>query len=181
MRLLVVFFVGKFIIMITRKDKEQTVSELKEKLGKTSFVAFLNFHGMSVAKVTELRRSLRREGSEYMVAKKTLVGVAAKDTGISFDQKKLEGEVALVFGGPTEDSALGSAKAIMQFAKKNAEIIKVIGGVWNKEWADAARIKQLSMIPTREVLLTQLAFILTQPMAAFARALQEVSKKGQTN
>ena len=135
---------------------------------------------MSVSKVTELRRNLRKEGSEYVVAKKTLLGVAAKESGLTVDQKKLTGEVAMVLGGTSEESALGSAKQIMQFAKKNAEIVKVVGGFWGKEWIDMDYIKRLSAIPTREVLLTQLAFMLTQPMASLARALQEVSKKLET-
>lgn len=163
--------------MITRKDKENSIALLKEKLSNALFVTFLNFHGMSVAKVTELRRNLRKEGSDYVVAKKTLLGVATKESGLVVELKKLHGEVAMVLGGTSEESALGSAKQIMQFAKKNAEIIKVIGGFWGKEWVDMDYIKRLSAIPAREVLLTQLAFTLTQPMAGLARILQEVSKK----
>ena len=162
---------------ITRKEKETIVSRIKKKLSGASFVAFLNFHGLSVAKAVELRRMLRKEGSEYLVAKKTLLGVAARDSGFNIDTKKIEGEIAVVFGGNTEEVNLGTAKQITVFAKKNAEMLKIIGGFWNKNWIEIAEVKRLAAIPPRETLLTQLAYMLTQPVANLARALQEVSKK----
>ena len=161
----------------TRKDKEKIVLGLKEKLVRSSFIAFLNFHGMSVAKATELRRNLRKEGSEYLVARKTLLGVAAREAGLEVDQKKLDGEVAIVFGGTSEDTNLSAAKQMVTFAKKNAEILKVIGGFWNKVWVEPTEVKRLASIPPRETLLTQLAYMLTQPAAKLARVLTEASKK----
>ncbi len=161
---------------VTRKQKEEAVKKLKEKLGASNFVAFLNFHGLSVAKGTELRKALRKAGADYLVSKKTLLGVAAKDAGLELDKKTLEGEIGAVFA-EGEDEALASSKEVATFARKNKDMLKIIGGFWQKTWIDANEIKRLAAIPSREVLLTQLAFMLSQPMASFARVLNEVSKK----
>ncbi len=163
--------------MITRKQKEETIKKLKDKLNSSDFIAFLNFHGMSVVKASELRRALRKIGADYFVAKKTLLGVAAKEIGLEVDRSKLEGEIALAFAAAGEDSSLATAKEIAIFSRRNSEILKAIGGLWNKNWIDAAEVKRLAAIPSREVLLTQLAFMLSQPVASLARALDAVSKK----
>src|SRR3989338_7238263 len=99
---------------VTRKQKEEAVKKLKEKLGASGFVAFLNFHGLSMAKGMELRRALRKAGADYLVSKKTLLGVAAKDAGLSLDKKTLEGEIGAVFA-KGEDEALASSKEVAAF------------------------------------------------------------------
>lgn len=165
---------------VTRKQKEEAVRKLKEKLGASNFIVFLNFHGLSVAKGTALRRVLRKAGADYLVSKKTLLGVAAKDAGLELDKKTLEGEIGAVFA-KGEDEALASSKEVATFARKNKDMLKIIGGFWQKIWIDANEIKRLAAIPAKEVLLTQLAFILSQPVASLARALQEVEKKLSSN
>ncbi|OGF64151.1 50S ribosomal protein L10 [Candidatus Giovannonibacteria bacterium RIFCSPHIGHO2_01_FULL_45_24] len=162
--------------MITRKQKEEAVKKLKEKLSVSGFIALLNFHGLSVAKAQELRRALKKAGGDYLVSKKTLLGVAAKEAGLEMSREKLEGEIGAVFA-EGEDEALASSKEVVNFARKNKEMLKIIGGFWKKVWIGADEIKRLAAIPTREVLLTQLAFVLSQPMASFARALNEIGKK----
>ena len=173
-------FVDLYYIMITRKQKEEAVKKIKDKLGKSSFIAFLNFHGLSVAKGMELRRALRKAGADYLVSKKTLLGVAAKDAGLNLDKKALDGEIGAVFA-KGEDEALASSKEVAVFARKNKDMLKIIGGFWKKAWIGTDEIKRLAAIPPREVLLTQLAFVLSQPVASLARALKEVEKKLSAN
>lgn len=180
------------MFMITKQQKSEIVKKLKEKLDASGFVAFLNFHGLSVAKAMELRKALRKAGGDYSVSKKTLLGVAAKDAGLELDKKTLEGEIGGVFA-KGENEALASSKEIANFARKNKDMLKIIGGFWSapsgrdlakggqKRWIDANEIKRLAAIPAREILLTQLAFMLSQPVASLARALQEVEKKLSSN
>ena len=158
---------------------------MKDKLSLSGFVAFLNFHKLSVAKATGLRRALKKAGGDYMVSKKTLISIASKEVGFEIDKKKLEGEVGIAIAGKSEDAILAISKEITTFAKKNAEMLKIIGGIWSAEfgggeWSDADQIKRLAAIPGRDVLLTQLAFMLSQPMASLARVLNKLSEnKGQ--
>ena len=104
----------------TKIQKRESINILKEKLSSSGFIAFLNFHGLSVAKATELRRALRKAGGDYMVAKKTLISIAAKEAGFDVDKKKLEGEAAVAVAGREENAILAVAKEIANFAKKNA-------------------------------------------------------------
>lgn len=166
--------------MITKQKKTEIVSKLKDKLGKSNFIAFLNFHGLSVAKAMELRRVLKKAGAEYVVAKKTLLGIAAKETGLEVGQKKLEGEIGMATGGASEEEMLDATKAIFAFAKKNKDALKIIGGFWQRGWIGAEEIKKFAAVPPREVLLTQLAFMLGQPVAGLARALNAIKNKGQS-
>ncbi len=66
---------------ITRVKKESIVGDLQDKIGKSKAVLFARFHGLSVAKVTGLRRAFRKEDADYTVAKKTLIRVAFRDAG----------------------------------------------------------------------------------------------------
>lgn len=167
--------------MITRKQKEDIVGKLKDKLASSNFIAFLNFHGLSVAKAMELRRLLKKVGAEYVVAKKTLLGIAAKETGLEVGQKKLEGEIGMATGGASEEEMLNATKAIFMFAKKNKDALKIIGGFWQRGWIGAEEIKKWAAVPPREVLLTQLAFMLSQPIAGLARAFNAVGDKLKEN
>ena len=75
---------------------------------------------------------------------------------------------------------LAASKEIAVFARKNKDILKIIGGFWRQGWIDAEEIKRYAAVPSREILLTQLAFMLNQPVASFARVLTKLSgEKGQ--
>ena len=162
---------------LTKEQKKDIVGKLAERLGKARILIFANFHGLSVKKTSELRKQLKNVESEYIVAKKTLLGVAAKDVGLELGRERLDGEIGVAFCGSAEDANLATAKEIATFSRKNKDILKIIGGFWGKNWIDIEEIKKLAAIPPREVLLTQLVFMLTQPMASLARVLNEVSKK----
>lgn len=170
----------------TKIQKQEIVKTLKDKLNSAGFMAFLNFHGLSVTKAMELRRALRKINADYMVSKKTLISTAAKEAGLIVDKKILEGEIGVVFSPHGEEEVLAISKEIVIFAKKNPEMLKVVGGIWPTNppaggnggaWIDIDQIKRMASIPSREVLLTQLAFILNQPMASLARVLKEVEQK----
>ncbi|HEY4527806.1 MAG TPA: hypothetical protein VJL09_02070, partial [Candidatus Paceibacterota bacterium] len=68
-----------------------------------------------------------------------------------------------------------------QFIKKEREGLKIIGGIYESKFADENIIKRLAAIPSREILLTQLAFILSQPAASLARVLSKVNEKLSAN
>lgn len=170
----------------TKIQKQEIVKTLKDKLSASGFIAFLNFHGLSVAKAMELRRALRKIKGDYTVSKKTLISTAVKEAGLTVDKKILEGEIGVAFSAQEENAVLAISKEIVIFAKKNPEMLKIIGGIWSTNppvggsvgvWIDIDQIKRMALIPSREVLLTQFAFMLSQPMASLARVLKEVENK----
>ncbi|MBI4059542.1 50S ribosomal protein L10, partial [Candidatus Giovannonibacteria bacterium] len=153
--------------MQTRAKKELLVGELKKLFEKASILVFVNFHGLSVAKERKLRGEFRKNEIKYKVAKKTLLKRVFEALGLK-DIPKLEGEVGVAagYGEVTE-----TPRIISQFIKKEKEGLKIIGGIYESKFADENVIKHLAAIPSREILLTQLAFILSQPAAGLARVL----------
>ena len=166
-----------YFVVLTKQKKQSIVDELKHAWEKAGILVFINFHGLSVAKASKLRRELKKSAIGYKVVKKTLLGKVLESLGFS-GAPKLEGEVGVIsgFGEVTEPPRL-----VQQFIKKEKEGLKILGGIYESKFVDAEMIKRLAAIPAREVLLTQLAFILIQPVAGLARALQEVEKKLQVN
>lgn len=130
-------------------------------------MVFVNFHGLAVAKERKLRGEFRKNDIKYKVAKKTLL------KRVLPDMPELEGEVGIAVG---YREATEAPRLISQFIKTEKDGLKILGGVYETGFVDAEYIKRLASIPSREVLLTQLAYILSQPMASLAHVLTEVEK-----
>ena len=160
---------------INKSKKATIIEDVKKLIEKASILVFVNFHGLSVKKERKLRNDLRSANIKYKVAKKSLLKRVLDGAGFA-DVPKLEGEVGIVAG---YGEVLEPPQIIAKFIKAEKEGLAIIGGIYESKFVDDKIIKQLAAIPSREILLTQLAYILTQPVASLARALSEVSKKGQ--
>ena len=157
---------------ITKAKKQSIIEELEKLFEKASILVFVNFHGLSVSKERRLRNEFRKQEIKYKVAKKSLLKRVLESLGYA-DVPKLEGEVGVVAG---YGEVTQGPQIISKFIKAEKDGLKIIGGIYEAKYVDENVIKQLASIPSREVLLTQLAFMLTQPVASFARALSEVEK-----
>ena len=157
-------------LAITREKKEETLATLKEAFKSSDLLVFLQFRGISVAVVTELRQKLRALGATYIVAKKRLMGRVLKEEGT--EMPMLEGEIAFVFGG---EDPVSTAKEVQAFAKKHEEA-QIAGGVFEKNIVDAAIIMKLAKIPPREVLLAQFLGVLKGPQRGFVTVLNGVPR-----
>ncbi len=157
---------------ITKQKKEAIIEDLKKIIEKASVLVFVDFHGLSVAKTRKMRAELRKAGVAYKVAKKTLLRRAMEALGLR-GAPKWEGEIGVAagYGEVTE-----APRILAKFAKESEEL-KIAGGFYEHAFQDAGVMKRLASIPSRDTLLSQLAFVLTQPMAGVARALHEASKK----
>lgn len=98
-----------------QEQKKLVVAEIREKLEKAQSVVLIDYRGLTVAEVTELRNEFRKAGVEYQVLKNTLIRKAANEMGITGLDNVLEGPTAVAFG--MEDPA-SAAKIISEFAKK---------------------------------------------------------------
>ena len=157
---------------VTKQKKEETLKDLKEMLTDAKIAVFVNFHGLSVASASELRKSLGKIGVSYMVAKKTLIKKALESFGFSGETPILDGEMALAV---SKVDALEPAKVIKDFAKKN-KTIQISGGVFENTYVGAEMVVMLANIPPREVLLAQLVNIINSPIQGFVVALSEIAK-----
>ena len=122
--------------------KKATVAQIKEKLTTAQSVVLVDYRGLNVAEVTELRKQFRAAGVEYAVLKNSLVGIAAKEVGIEGLDSILEGPTALAFG---MTDAVAPAKIIAEFAKKNDKL-KVKAGILDGAILDVAGVEKLSAI-----------------------------------
>ena len=143
-----------------RTDKEQLVSELKEKIGGAKALYYTDFTGLNVKRMTELRRRLKKANVEYVVIKNTLALRAVNESGLVGE--RLKGPTGLVMAkDPVE-----AAKILTEFAKTNDQRPTVKGGLFDGASIDAAQVKRLASMPSREQMLAELAGGLQAPLSA---------------
>jgi large subunit ribosomal protein L10 len=148
-----------------RTEKEQLVTELKEKIGGAQALYYTDFTGLNVKRMTELRRRLRKANVEYVVIKNTLALRAVNESGLV--GAKLKGPTGLVMA----KDAVGAAKVLSDFAKENDAKPTVKGGVLEGTSIDAAQVKRLAAMPSREQMLADLGAGLQSPLGAFLGAM----------
>ena len=156
---------------INKQKKGEILEKIQKKLNKAEFVAFVNFHGLNVALVSDLRKKLKVAGAEYNVAKKTLVKKGLSGISYGGELPKLDGEVAVI----TSADPLAPSKVIQEFIKKN-KVLAALGGVYDKNYVGGDVIKMLGSIPPREVLLAQIVNIINSPIQGIVVVLDKISK-----
>ena len=148
-----------------RAEKEQLVTELKDKIGGAQALYYTDFTGLNVKRMTELRRRLRKANVEYVVIKNTLALRAVNESGLVGE--KLKGPTGLVMA----KDAVGAAKVLSDFAKENDAKPSVKGGMLEGASIDAAQVKRLAAMPSREQMLAELGAGLQSPLGAFLGAM----------
>jgi large subunit ribosomal protein L10 len=151
-----------------RTDKEQLVVELKQKLEGATAIYYTDFTGLNVKRMTDLRRRLRKAKVEYVVIKNTLALRAVNESGLVGE--RLKGPTGLVV---TRDP-VAAAKVLTEFAKENDARPTVKGGLFEGRALDAARVKQLASMPSREQMLAELGASMQAPIAAFGMAMNSL-------
>ena len=148
-----------------RTEKEQLVSELKEKIESAQALYYTDFTGLNVKRMTELRRRFRKANVEYVVIKNTLALRAVNESGLVGE--RLKGPTGLVV---TKDP-VEAAKILTDFAKTNDQRPAVKGGMFDGASIDAAQVKRLAAMPSREQMLSELGAGLQAPLSAMLGAL----------
>lgn len=156
---------------LTKTQKEEVLAELREKLAGDQTLVFVNFKNLTVAEVNSFRKTLREAGVGYKVAKKTLVARVLDEKGLTGSAPVLEGEIGVAYSA----DAIAAAREVFNFAKGKERPV-IAGGVFEGAYADKALILSIATIPSREVLLSQIAYLLKSPLQRLAIAVSEVSK-----
>lgn len=155
------------------EQKKQVVGEIREKLAKAQSVVLVDYRGLTVENVTNLRNKYREAGVEYKVYKNTLMRFAFNELGITDLDEHLNGPSAIAI---SYDDVVTSAKITNEFAKTNDKL-KIKAGVAEGKVLDVDAIKALANIPSRDVLLGQLAGVLQANIKNLAYMLSQVSEK----
>ncbi|MNP18124.1 50S ribosomal protein L10 [compost metagenome] len=154
------------------EEKQQLVNDVTAKLQDSSCTVVADYRGLTVAQVTQLRKNLREAGVEFQVLKNTLVRRATAEANLTELDAVLTGPTAVAFG----KDVVAPAKVLVDFAKKNDKL-QIKGGVVEGRVVNAAQLKALADLPSREGLLSMLLSVLQAPMRNFALAVKAVSEK----
>jgi large subunit ribosomal protein L10 len=148
-----------------RAEKEQLVTELRDKLTTAQSLYYTDFTGLNVKRMTELRRRLKRVGVDYVVIKNTLALRAVNESGLVGET--LKGPTGLVVG----KDPVAAARILTEFAKEFEDKPSVKGGLLQGKAINNAQVKRMAALPSREQMLADLAAGMQSPMAAFVGAL----------
>ncbi len=152
---------------MTRTEKEQFVSDLRESFEKAQAMVTVAFSGLNVAAATELRRRFREGGVEYRVVKNTLAKRAAEGTNAAELTEHFEGPTAVVLG--YEDDVVTPAKILYGFLKENAGKLEVKGGVVDGKLYSSGDVEALSKLPGLQELRGQLLALINTPAQTLVR------------
>lgn len=153
--------------------KKAVVAEIKEKLVAAKSVVLVDYRGLTVAEVTELRNQCRKAGVEYAVLKNTMVNLAAKEAGIEGLDAYLKGPTAVAFG---MEDAVAPAKVLTEFIKKTKKT-EVKCGLLDGQILDAAGVEALAAIPSREVLIAKIMGSMMSAVSKFVYVVEAIRKK----
>ncbi len=147
--------------------KRATIAELRTDLAGSSALIATEYRGLKVRELGEIRRTLRKGNITYRVIKNRLMRIAAEQEGRTGLAPLLRGPSALAFG--SGDEAL-VAKSVLE-AVRPYKLVKVTGGVVGGQTLDADGVARLATLPSRDVLLGQLAGAFAAPATQFAGLL----------
>ena len=152
--------------------KQVVVDEITSKLENAKSAVVVEYRGLTVAEVTELRRNLRKEDVEMKVYKNTLVYRAAESLGYGDIKSELEGPNAVVFG---HSDAVAPARVLADYAKKHKALV-LKGAIVEGKVLNSDQVLELSKLPNREGMYSMLLGCLQAPMSKFARTLKAVAE-----
>lgn len=159
---------------ITREKKKEVIDNLKNAVKNSASVVFVNFHGLSVAESSEMRRALRGSDVEYVVAKKTLTRKALEGEDVKGETPALDGEVAIAYG----NDPIAPAREIYQFQKKFEGKMSILGGIFEGAYKDKESMMSIATIPSLQVLYGQFVNLINSPIQGLVIGLNAIADKG---
>jgi len=153
--------------MKTRQEKAEAISEFTEGIGSATNAFVLDFKGITVPQVTELRKQVRESGSEYVVIKNTLALIAVKDTPLTKLSGHFSGMTAVAYN--TTD-AVALAKVLTKFAK-DVPAVQFKGAMLAGQVVAATEVQNIANLPSREELVSKLLYLLQSPIRGLATVL----------
>ncbi|WP_397536585.1 50S ribosomal protein L10 [Rummeliibacillus pycnus] len=153
--------------------KQTVVQEIADKFKSAASVVVVDYRGLSVSQVTELRKQLREAGVEFKVYKNTLVRRATAEVGHEELNEVLTGPNAIAF---SNEDVVAPARIINDFAKAN-EQLEIKAGLIEGTYASVEEVKALAELPSREGLLSMLLSVLQAPMRNLALVTKAVAEQ----
>jgi len=149
---------------INKAKKSEILAALESEFKNSASVAFTAYSGITVVEIQNLRQRLRESDARMVIAKKTLIRLAAKNAGLQeIPDESLEGPVAVVFSHADELAGF----QIVEKSKKEFKQLEILGGVFENEILSRAKAQQLAQLPSKDALLGQIVGLLISPLRGF--------------
>jgi len=160
-------------LAISKKRKEELLSQYIELLGGAKGVVVTEYRGMTVQQLNELRGKLRETNASLTVTKNTLFKIALNEVGMAVPDALLRGPVAVAVA---YDDLPQTVKAILEYAGTN-EIFVIKGGILGTTVVQSTDMKAISELPPLDTLRAQLIGMTTMPLTQFMGLLTEPSRQ----
>lgn len=157
---------------LNRSEKEAVVTQVTGLAAEAQTLVMAEYRGITVADMTKLRNAARAQGVNLSVLKNTLARRAVSGSAFEVAADQMTGP--LIYGFSVD--AVAAAKVVADFAKTNDKLV-IRGGVYGGKALDVNGVKQLASIPTKEVLLSQVAGLLKSPVQRTAAVLAALAKQ----
>lgn len=154
-------------------QKQAVIAEIREKIEQSGALVLVDYRGLTVEQVTDLRNRYRAAGVQYKVYKNTMMKFAFKELGLEDFNQYLEGPSAVAFSG---EDLTAAARITNEFAKTNEKLV-IKAGVLEGKVLDSNEVKAVASIPSREVLIAKLLGSFKAPVSNFVYMLDALRKK----
>lgn len=153
--------------MKTRDQKAKAVETMTTEIAKATNAFVIEFKGITVPQVTDLRQKVRDTNSTYVVVKNTLALIALKDSAMIELKEHFSGPTAIAYN---QGDAVALAKALTKFAK-DVPALTFKGALLDGKVVPASQIDNIASLPSREELVSKLLYVLQSPMRGLAIVL----------
>src|SRR5688572_16286039 len=143
-----------------KNEKQQLIEELQKEIGGATNAFLVEFKGITVPQVTELRKQVRESGGGYVVVKNTLALIALKDSPLVELREQFSGPTAVAYN---KTDAVALAKALTKFAK-DVPALTFKGAMLDGKLVPANQIDTIANMPSKTELVSKLLFLLQSPI-----------------
>jgi len=159
-------------LSLNRNEKAAVVSDVAAQAAKAQTLALAEYRGLTVEALNKLRVTARAQGVYLHVLKNTLARRAVAGTSFEVASESMVGP--LIYG--FSEDAVAAAKVIADFAKTNDKLV-IKGGAYGGKALDVNGVKALAAVPSKEVLLSQVACLLKSPVQRTAAVLAALAQQ----
>jgi large subunit ribosomal protein L10 len=160
---------------MARPEKVAVVDEVKDMFSSSSAAVLTEYRGLTVAELEQLRKELMSAGATYKIYKNTLVKRAIDGTSGESIASMLEGPNALAFCNSDQSDISGVTKILKTFSDNNPNLI-IKGGMYDGEVVTGEQLLDIAELPSRDVLLAQLASAMAAPLYRMASLLAAIPR-----
>lgn len=158
---------------LTKQKKGEVLAKVEQALDGAHSVVFVHAKGIPVSETQAMRAKFRENGIGYYVAKKSLIKRALGARKYEGTQPAFDGELSLAWG----EDLVAPAREVQGFVKSTKEKVRIVGGIFEGRYMNAAEMTEIANIPSQQTLYAQFVMLINSPIQQFVMALDQIAKK----